>query len=139
VTVALNVAQVKAFLAVWGRRSRQGAVGCGTVRVFPSGVSLMDLHFPVFVPVRGSDEFPLVGDGAEVTDCLPIFTSRELAEMYVEQADGGLQLFVLPDRAALTRHVQAMIRAAGVTHFVINFTFSPTSVRVGDVADLLEE
>jgi hypothetical protein len=111
----------------------------GFIEALKSAVSdELDLHFPVYVPVRGSDEFPLVSDSGDLTDLLPIFTSRELAELYIEQAGRDLKLYVLPDHAALSRHVQSMIEAAGVTHYVINFTFSPTSVKVGDVADLLQ-
>ena len=99
----------------------------------------MTLHFPVFLPVRGMQEFPLVKVNDEMTDCLPIFTSKELAELYVSQEGSGMNLSRIDDKDSLVRFVQEMIRDHGVKVYAINFTFHATVVTGGPVSELLDE
>jgi hypothetical protein len=96
------------------------------------------LHFPVFLPVRNTDEFPLVRVNEEKSDCLPVFTSRELAELYVAEEGTGMNLFQIEDQDKLSHFIGEMARKHGVVHYAINFTFRATSVKCGPVSELID-
>jgi hypothetical protein len=101
------------------------------------GAQLM-VHFPVFLPVRNTNEFPLVRVNEEMSKCLPVFTSKELAELYVAEEGTGMNLCQIDDHEGLSRFVGEMVRNHGVAHYAINFTFKATSVKCGPASELID-
>ncbi len=99
--------------------------------------SPIPIHFPVYTPVRGTDEFPLVNVNEEMTDCLPLFTSRELAELYLSEAGSELELHKIDEQGELANFVRGMVTNHALTYYAINFTFNATGVVCGPVSDLL--
>src|SRR4051794_17670624 len=99
----------------------------------------MRLNFPVFIPVRGADEVLLVNVSDEMPDCLPVFTTRELAELYTSEEGSGLNLVRIEDRPRLADFVRDLATQAGVTHFALNPTFRASAVTCGTIDELIEE
>ena len=88
-------------------------------------------NFPVYLLVRNGNEFPLVNVNDEMQDCMPIFTSKELAELYVSEAGGGSDLMEFDDSERFTRFLRGFIRQHPITHYATNFTLRATSVKCG--------
>ena len=106
-------------------------------RLSQKGGSETTLHFPVFILRRGKDEFPLVKVNEEMTDCLPVFTSGELAELYLAQAGSDIDLHRIGDRDELSHFLREMASNHGVKYYAFNFTFEATSVNCAPISDLL--
>jgi hypothetical protein len=106
----------------------------------PQEAGELTLRFPVFAIVcpAGEEDGLLVLE-ADGKECIPLFLSRELAELYAEQvqeADAG-SLFRLRELRGDEEldHLLAQLPAA-VAHVVWDTTLRPQAFRMTAVADL---
>jgi predicted nucleic acid-binding protein len=96
------------------------------------------VHYPVFVPMRNTSEVPLVRVNEEMSDCFPLFTSKELAERYVAEEASGMGVLPINDEAHLASFIARVSKEHSVRYYAINFTFKATSVRCGPISDLVK-
>lgn len=94
-------------------------------------------RYPVYV-VRVEGELFLVCIDIEGRECLLLFTSRELAEHYVDgvEQEEKLQLMELDDDEELARLLQGV--PEDVQHVVWDTTPSASLAKVAAIADLLK-
>lgn len=93
-------------------------------------------RYPVFV-IRVEGEFFLVCIDIEGRECLLLFTSRELAEHYVDgvEQEEKLQLMELDNDEELARLLQSV--PEDVSHVVWDTTPAASLAKVAAIADLL--
>ena len=104
----------------------------------------MRLNYPVFAVLSvepSTGEKCLVYVEAEANDCLPLFRTRELAELYIEQARGvNLQAIFEVLLCSNGNELEKLLTRLppSTDHVIWDSTLQPQYFKLVSVADLIE-